>query len=88
MNLCTENKLKKGSILRVKLDDLLFRNADFKRNLLSKVLFAILFVILSLIILIQLKLLITNSRQLIRVPKNYTRLNKVCELISRLIDWK
>lgn len=78
MNLCTENKHRKGSILRVKLDDLLLRNAvDFKRGLLSKVLFAILFLIVFLIVIIQLKLLITNSRQLASTPKNYTRLSKV-----------
>lgn len=64
--------------MRVKLDDLLLRNAvDFKRGLLSKVLFAILFLIVFLIVIIQLKLLITNSRQLASTPKNYTRLSKV-----------
>lgn len=84
MNLCAENKPKKGLILRIKLDDLI-RNGLFKRSLLFKVLFTVLFVAVFLLILIQLKLLITNPRQLAKTTNNYT--GPVQVSVYQLCDW-
>ena len=86
MSLCAENKPKKGLILRIKLDDLFLRHGDLKRSFLFKVLFVIFFLLVFWLILIQLKLLITNTRQLAKTPKNYTKPNKVSR--KDLVDLK